>query len=83
MQMKEKLGGRAREFELDEEFSFVSTRTDEKMRLLLEFCLQATIISDNAPLLRDLLIFGNENTYVLRVKEQWISQALVHLIDYR
>jgi len=53
--MKNKLGDNEIEFGLVGEFSEVSSRTDEKMRNLLEFCLQAAIISDNAPLVAKVL----------------------------
>jgi hypothetical protein len=56
--MKQKLGALAINLELNGDFKQVSHRTDEKMRLILEFCLQAAIVSDNDQMLHHVLTFG-------------------------
>ena len=53
------------------------------MREAYEFLLHATIITCNEDLCDATLIFARDNTFMLVVKQDWISVALSYLLSYK
>ena len=61
-------------------YSKARVRTDQKIRNLLNLTLQAAIVMCNSALVKQLLIWGRQNTMMLQVNEEWLIIAL-HVCD--
>jgi hypothetical protein len=53
------------------------------MREAYEFLLHATIVTCNESLCDATLVFARDNTYMLVLKQDWISVALSYLLSYK
>lgn len=64
-------------------FNHERKRTDLKMRESLEFCIHASIITCNEHMCRETLVYGRKNTFMICVKQEWLSKALDHIYMYQ
>lgn len=55
-------------------------RTDEKLRNLLEFAFQATIILNDINLIKLVYQFSRQNTFMIRVSEELMKHLVCQIL---
>ena len=66
------------ELHLGTDFYAVLRRTDQDMRDLLELTLHASLVTCEEHICDKILTFGENNTFILRIRSTWLSEALSH-----